>query len=177
MAPDRERVFAITRPHRNLMWLYTLKSLFFPPLLLPLYFRYHTLRYRFDEEGVHASWGVLFRREILLTYARIQDIHVSRNIVERWLGIGTIEIQTASGSARAEMTIEGIVELEEVRDFLYTRMRGHRGGHAPSITATPDLREGNDTRSSSETVVLVREIRDELRRMREHLESAGARDV
>jgi putative membrane protein len=33
-----------------------------------------------------------------LTYARIQDIHVTRNIFERWLGIGTVQIQTASAA-------------------------------------------------------------------------------
>ena len=28
-------------------------------------------------------WGLLFRHEVYLTYRRIQDIHVTRNIVER----------------------------------------------------------------------------------------------
>lgn len=69
-------------------------------------------------------WGVLFRREIHLTSARIQDIHLSSNVVERWLGLARIEIQTASGSAKAEMTIHGVRESEELRDFLYSRMRG-----------------------------------------------------
>ena len=46
-----------------------------------------TGRYRFDDEGVSMSFGVIFRREMQLTYARMQDIHLSQNIVERWLGI------------------------------------------------------------------------------------------
>ena len=33
-------------------------------VLLPyLYFRYHTMRFRFDREGIAMSWGLLFRRE------------------------------------------------------------------------------------------------------------------
>ena len=40
------------------------------------WFRYHTMRYRFDAEGVSMSWGILFRREVLLNYSRIQDIHL-----------------------------------------------------------------------------------------------------
>lgn len=69
-------------------------------------------------------WGRLFRREIILNYARIQDIHLRSNLVERWLGLSRILVQTASGSAGAEMTIEGLKEYEEVRDFLYSKMRG-----------------------------------------------------
>ena len=71
-------------------------------------------------------WGVLFRREISLTYSRIQDIHLSSNFVERWLGLAKIQVQTASGSASAEMTIEGLRDFGGVRDFLYARMRGAR---------------------------------------------------
>jgi uncharacterized membrane protein YdbT with pleckstrin-like domain len=30
---------------------------------MPLYFKYETLRYRFDEEGMSMSWGILMRRQ------------------------------------------------------------------------------------------------------------------
>lgn len=89
-------------------------------------------------------WGILFRREISLTYARIQDIHLTSNVVERWLGLARIQIQTASGSAGAEMTIEGLRDFEMIRDGLYSRMRGvrerrgvdgHRSASAPGIDA------------------------------------------
>jgi putative membrane protein len=120
----------LERPHRNLLVYYGLGSLLLGPFffvaLVPLYFRYHTLRYQFDEEGVSMRWGILFRREIHLTYARIQDIHLTSNVVERWLGMGRVQVQTASGSAKAEMTIEGLQEFEAVRDYLYARMRGMR---------------------------------------------------
>lgn len=128
-----ERVYAIHRPEPQLLTFYVLFSLLLGPLffvaLIPLYFRYHTMHYDFDEEGISMRWGILFRREITLTYARIQDIHLTSNIVERWLGLAKIQIQTASGSSDAEMTIEGIRDYAAVRDFLYTRMRG---SHRPS---------------------------------------------
>src|SRR5690606_357362 len=112
----------------NLLTYYILTSFLLGPgfifILVPRYFRYHTLRYDIDEEGIRMRWGILFRREVTLTYARIQDIHLASNVVERWLGLGRIQVQTASGSASAEMTIEGIREIEPLRDFLYARMRG-----------------------------------------------------
>ena len=94
-------------------------------IALPLqFFRYHTLRYRFDDEGIAMSWGILFHREINLTYARIQDIHLSSNLLERWLGLAKIQVQTASGTSGAELTIEGVREFDALRDYLYSKMRG-----------------------------------------------------
>jgi membrane protein YdbS with pleckstrin-like domain len=126
-----EGIFRIERPDGSLMTYYVLASLvagpFLPFVLVPLYFRYHTMRYRFSEEGVSMRWGILFRREINLTFARIQDIHLTSNFVERWLGLARIQIQTASGSAKAEMTIEGIRQARALRDFLYARERRSRG--------------------------------------------------
>lgn len=69
-----------------------------PWILIMLYFPYHTMRYRFDEEGISMSWGILFRHEIVLNYSRIQDVHLKSNAVERWLGLARIQVQTASGA-------------------------------------------------------------------------------
>jgi membrane protein YdbS with pleckstrin-like domain len=136
-----ERPEFSSRPHSNLLVYYAISSLVLGPLffvlLVPRYFRYHTLRYEFDDEGVTMRWGILFRREISLTYARIQDIHLTSNFVERWLGLAKVQVQTASGSASAEMTIEGLQEFERVRDFLYSRMRGVRSGSAAARVGAP----------------------------------------
>jgi len=162
------RVFAIHRPSPELMKYYVLTSLLLGPFffipLIPLYFRYHTLHYDFDEEGISMRWGILFRREITLTYARIQDIHLTSNIIERWLGLARIQIQTASASASAEMTIEGLHEFEMLRDYLYTKMRGVKhgvpasGGVAPAEASAP-----------SDLASALREVAAELRAVREAL--------
>jgi uncharacterized membrane protein YdbT with pleckstrin-like domain len=128
MRDHEPEVFSIRQPDPALFRYYLFGSLLAGPLffvpLIPLYFRYHTLRYQFDSEGISMRWGILFRREITLTYARIQDIHLVSNLVERWLGLARVQIQTASGSASAEMTLEGIRQFAMVRDYLYARMRG-----------------------------------------------------
>src|SRR5262245_66251031 len=93
-------------------------------LFLPMFFKYETLKYRFEDDGMSMRWGFLFRREIHLTYRRIQDIHLTRNIIQRWLGLATVSIQTASGSASPQMNIEGLLEAEKLRDYLYAKMRG-----------------------------------------------------
>ncbi len=169
--PDHFDPRTIERPDPALMTYYVLTALLtlvgFPIVLLAHYIRYRTLRYKFDDEGVSMSVGLLFKKEILLTYRRIQDIHVSRNLFERWLGLASISIQTASGTSGAEMTLVGIREPELLRDYLYTKMRGARGdatagapaAHGPSAHGAP---AGRHTADADEVLTLLRDIRDRL---------------
>ena len=166
--PDEAAIFALERPQPALWTLYLIRIVLSAPaffVTLPLlYFRYHTLRYRFDGEGIHMKVGILFRREVNVTYARIQDIHLSSGFIQRWLGLADVQIQTASGTAGAELTIEGFKEYEAIRDFLYSRMRGAREktAHAP-----PPLPQA----TGDEAVTLLLAIRDELRQTRELLQT------
>jgi putative membrane protein len=145
-----KRLPATLEPSRSLLTYYLLASLLLGPLFIfgmaAGYFRYRTLRYDVDEQGITMRWGILFRREVSLTYARIQDIQLSSNIVERWLGLAKIQLQTASGSSAAEMTIEGVREVDALRDFLYTRTRG-ASPDSPAIPRSTGAVDG--TRPSS----------------------------
>lgn len=171
-ALDRQ-IQAIERPDKALWSYYILLAAMFPPafpfLVLPLYFRYHTMRYKFTDDGISMSWGILFRREIILNYARIQDIHLKSNLVERWLGLARILVQTASGSHSAEMTIEGVKEFEPLRDFLYARMRGVKDGHAHPVDAS-NASSAEDRTAADELTLALRETAHELRALRETLE-------
>lgn len=164
----------ITRPDRSLLTYYLIISVLTGPgfffVFPPLWFKYITLRYAFDDEGVSMSWGVLFKREILLTYRRIQDIHVRRNLIHRWVGLATLSLQTASGSAGAEMAIEGVLEPERLRDFLYARMRGARDDEEqPQV--------GGETAPRDEALALLTEIRDALAELRPALERRAGGDA
>jgi putative membrane protein len=170
-APPPPAIGAIERPSPRLLQYYTLACLLtgpaFPIAFIPHYFKYHTLRYQFDAEGISLRWGILFRREIVLNYSRIQDIHLSSNLVERWLGLAKVEIQTAAGSAKAEMIIEGIKEYEAVRDFLYSRMRGTQD--SAKATSRP-ASSTPATEDSEELVTTLRAVAEELRAIRLALE-------
>ena len=153
----------LDRPAPILLWYYVIISLLstvgFVVMMPMLFFRYHTLHFKFDDDGISLSWGVLFRREIQLTYRRIQDIHVTRNILQRWMGLANVAIQTASGSAGAEMIIEGVLEADALRDFLYKKMRGARGHDEQAGDVLSDAVGAPD----DEALVLLRQIRDEIR--------------
>lgn len=170
---DFTRVHEITRPDRKLLMQYIVRAALtgpaFPFVFVPSFFKYETLKYRFDDEGITMGWGLLWRREIFLTYARIQDIHLSRGIIERWLGLATINIQTAAGSSSSEMSIVGLVEYEQVRDYLYSRMRGARFGDVDEV-GEPRQAPATPAPDGDTAVALLTDIRDELRALRERLQ-------
>jgi uncharacterized membrane protein YdbT with pleckstrin-like domain len=165
--PLPAHIVAIDRPCPQLFKYYLLKAIAsnvaFPLTALILYFRYHTMRYRFDAEGIHMRWGIIMRHEIMLNYSRIQDIQLQSNFVERWLGLARIEVQTASGAAGSEMTLEGIKDHAAMRDFLYSRMRGAR--HLADSTTVP---------AEDSLAGILTEVAVELRAMRNALESRNA---
>jgi putative membrane protein len=173
---DPRRVFAITRPDRALLTISILRAALSGPfafvLLIPFLIKYYTLRYRFDPETVSMSWGLLFRQETFVPYARIQDIHLTRTLLERWLGIGTVEIQTASSTTGAEESLVGLRDYEVVRDYLYQRMRGHDPAEKPVVGAAAAAPVAGPATPGGALSALVA-IRDELRATRAALE-AGA---
>jgi putative membrane protein len=158
----------VTRPLPRLWTYYVLQSLLSGPFIvfvLPyLYFRYHTMAFRFDEQGVSMSWGILFRREIHLAYPRIQDLHLMSNVVERWLGLSKLHVQTASGQAQAQMVLEGLPDVGRVRDELFLRSHGGSAPDAPSPDAATD---GLDSQLAA--------LAAELRALREALAAERAR--
>lgn len=161
---------SITRPDRRLLDYYLIVAAFsllgFPFMALHGYIRYRTLRYRFDDEGVWMAWGLLWRREVNLTYRRIQDIHVTRNIIERRMGLASVALQTASGSSKPEATIVGVREADALRDFLYLKMRGARGERTDSA-------ESPAPADADEALVALRDIAASLRTLVE--KQGGAR--
>ena len=102
--------YHIDRPAPALLTYYAIVCLLtgpgFPFAFVPMVCKYLTLRYKFDDKGVSMSYGVLFKRETLLTYRRIQDIHVTRGIIQRWLGLATISLQTAAIVCESEAEAE-----------------------------------------------------------------------
>jgi putative membrane protein len=179
---ELERLPVELRPHSNLLIYYVISSLalgpLFPVLLIPRYIRFRTLRYRIDGEGVSVRWGVLFRREITLNYARIQDLHLSSNVIERWLGLAKIQVQTASAGSSAEMTVEGLLDVERLRDFLYSRMRGAKGHRSyatlTSASGGPVLGgeaalTGEPATASNSLAPILLAIAEEVRALREEV--------
>jgi len=157
----------IDRPSPALLTYYILSSLLSLPavvIVLPaLWIRYQTLTYELQESGIRMQVGLFFRKEVVVAFRRIQDIHVSRNIVQRRLGIASVSIQTASGNAMPEIVLEGMTDPDSIRDWLYERMRGAKGQMTSSVTGDPTNDVGsNPMEDNEEATELLRGIRDNL---------------
>ena len=170
----------ITRPDERLMKYYVVVALLtlvaFPITLTALWIQYRTMRFRFDGEGVWRGQGLLWRREVNVAYRRIQDIHLTSGLLQRWMGLATVSIQTAAGSSSPEITIDGVLEAEALRDFLYTKMRGVRDHAHGGTAATPAAATAVAAAAGApdDALVLLTEIRDGLRRLEARTGGPGA---
>ena len=144
----------------------------FPITAVALYIRFRTMAFRFDDEGVWKRQGLLWRREVNVAYRRIQDIHLTNGILQRWLGLATVSIQTAAGSSNPEVTIDGVLEAEALRDFLYTKMRGVRDRTLPATTPAAAAADAGHV-DGDEVLALLTDIRDALRHLEGRLGPRG----
>lgn len=157
----------IDRPSPALLTYYVLSSLLSLPavvIVLPaMWIRYQTLKYELQESGIRTQVGLFFRKEVVVAFRRIQDIHVSRNIFQRWLGIANVSIQTASGNAMPEIVLEGMTDPDGIRDFLYERMRGAKGQTTSLVAGSATNEVGSKPiEDTEEATELLRGIRDNL---------------
>lgn len=63
--------------------------------------RWRRWRWRLGNEALHLRFGVLIRRSEHVPYFRIQHIELVNGPIERWLGLTTITVTTASASGAA----------------------------------------------------------------------------
>ncbi len=80
------------------------------------------------EDDLLVRRGLLFRSLSVVPYGRMQYVDVSAGPLERWLGIATVQLHTASASSDA--TIPGLVpeEASRLRDRLSRRGESRLAG-------------------------------------------------
>ncbi len=124
---------------------------------LPVYQR--SIEYVIDAESVRSRRGVFWTRTTTVPYHKITNIDITQGPVQRLFGIGTIHVQTAgaggSQGGQAELLLQGIEDLEGLRDQLLAR----------AVGTMPDA-GARDASTASDGSVL-----EELRRIRQILEA------
>lgn len=173
----QSEIYSITRPSSKLMTYYAIQSCLLPPisfLAFPvLFFRYKSMQYEFDDQGISMSWGILWKKQVNLTYKRIQDIHVTAGVLQRWMGLADLHIQTASGSSQAEMKIEGILEYKGLQEFIYGKMRGNENekkGGAAALSHESSANNAAATEREQRMMEALNGIAGELRASRQLME-------
>jgi membrane protein YdbS with pleckstrin-like domain len=88
---------------------------------------YHFYRYELREDGFRKELGVIVKQYTTIAYDRIQNVDIRRGVVDRILGLSSLNIQTA-GSFGSEGVLPGLSHevAEQLRDELIKRARQSR---------------------------------------------------
>lgn len=95
---------------------------------------YRSLRYEVQDDEVVVNAGIWTKSVKHVPYRTVTNMQVKRDVVDRWLGIGTLNIQTAgmSGQTGAEERLVGLSNVQEVYEAVVEELRRFRGGMAPT---------------------------------------------
>ena len=121
-APDREGVLSlmwvITGGVTLAMWL----------IAVPIVILWHrNLDYAVEPERIVIRKGLLSKIQQNIPLGMITDFRLHRSLYDRWLGIGSIQVQTAGQAMAAtgyEGTLAGLEDWAELHEDLRNRVRG-----------------------------------------------------
>jgi membrane protein YdbS with pleckstrin-like domain len=82
-------------------------------LLFPVYRRFRAWSYQEREEDLVVSRGVMFRRESVVPYGRMQFVDVTAGPIERVFKLATVKLHTAAAASDAR--IPGLEKGEAAR--------------------------------------------------------------
>ncbi|WP_202932638.1 PH domain-containing protein [Halorussus salinus] len=106
---------------------------------------YRRFEYQLTGDGLEIASGVLSRRNREIPLRRIQNVDISRNVIQRALGIAVLDVETAGGGAtEASLRYVGYDEAKRVQREIQRLKRdeeadGETDGEAAG--ADPDERE------------------------------------
>jgi uncharacterized membrane protein YdbT with pleckstrin-like domain len=145
---------------------------------LPLTYFLQRLNYEMrwyivTDRSLRIRSGVIWLREMTMTFANIQGIRVNANPIERLLGLANVEVESAGGgsshghgapSSGHVAKFEGLDNAEQIRDLIVDRLRAYR-----------DSGLGEKTVETAEPPALsaAREVLEETKALRIALASAA----
>jgi uncharacterized membrane protein YdbT with pleckstrin-like domain len=137
-------------------------------LLTGLYYRSLSYEIREDEVIVHV--GILTRSVKHVPYRTVTNLTVRRGVIDRWLGLGSLDIQTAgmSGTNKAEQSLVGLENADEVYALVAAELRRFRGAMTPTAAGVEEEPERAALPDETLTALLA-----EVRAIRQALEKRG----
>ena len=100
--------------------------------------------YEVTTDTLNIDSGVLFRREREIPYRRIQNVDVRRSLVQRFLNIARVNIETAGGgSTEAQLQYVATSEARRLQEVIQERKR--RSREAPTEGETGPAPEPEST--------------------------------
>ena len=128
---------------------------------------YRRYQYTFTEDTFDIESGVLNRREREIPYGRVQNVDISRNVIQRLLGLSAINLETAGGgSTEAAIRYVTADAATTIQDELRQRKRRddqrRRTGTEAADSAERDSTDGDSETTDSATTHEFDEPNEEL---------------
>ena len=125
---------------------------------------YRSLAYEVQDDEVIVRAGIWTKSVKHVPYRTVTNLTVKRDILDRWLSIGTLNIQTAgmSGTTGAEESLVGLTDVQEVYEIVVTELRRFRGSMAPTAAEVEGEPAMASTAALSALLTEVRAIRQAL---------------
>lgn len=88
-----------------------LVSILFGTYLLMLYLIavlvYNHFHFAVEEEGFRIDYGIVNKRHVTIPFRQVQNVNITRTLIDRFLGIGKLEIESAGSSHIQKRDIVG----------------------------------------------------------------------
>lgn len=161
------------------LWYWIISLFWFVPAMIAVPFYVGTFEYSVSSTGGKAMPEIFVKKGLVnvtkkhVPFRTVTNILSRAGPLDRILGIGTIEIETAGfsgspqGGRNPEEKIEGVVFYEEVRDYILQELRKFRDPYTgtevvhPVDEAVPHLPDSLD----DEMLITLREIRNVLEKI------------
>jgi len=135
-------------------WLMVL----FVPTVVAGLAKYASYRYRMNPDELVIREGIVTRNERHIPYARIQNIDLVQNPLQRLLGVAEVRIETASGDKpEAVMRVLSLAAVEQLRRRVFRGAEPVEGREVPAAGAAIQAAEAPRVlvRTSLADLVLV----------------------
>ena len=97
---------------------------------------YQRFEYDLTGDTLDIASGVVSRRNREIPIRRVQNVDISRNVVQRALGIAQINLETAGGSStEASLKYVSVEEAERLQSEIGRRKRGDAGAEGEAAAA------------------------------------------
>lgn len=131
-------------------------------LLLPLYAK--SLSYELGDDELVVRSGVITKSVKTIPYRTITDFSERRGLFDRWLGIGSLGIQTAGQSVQGtnEASLVGLTDWATIREDLVARLRRYRSGTGVGTEVEAEPGGAGDTELLQAILAEIKGLREDL---------------
>jgi membrane protein YdbS with pleckstrin-like domain len=137
------------------------------PSFIWVHMNYVNFTYELASDEIVIREGVFTRKRTVIPYARIQNISTERTVLERVLGVATLNIETAgSNPGISEGILPGISHYEKLLGDIMEKVERSKSPHGGVGSMALERNEaGIDPRAQEQLLLEVRETNRLLREM------------